>query len=254
MDIENRSLNIGQENKIAGDKVMALVKEFGLLGDTFKKSLLFKEKIRCSLDSQLADLNQQKNDNNQRLETLNANIRIYDENLDRISKNIEELKNKENEIKIRYEKLLKGSTEKEAELQDGDSMDSSEGSGDESTLECLIQKRQDFLDNLNENFKRMDEELLTIENLRKEIFSARDGILEKKELAIQKKKAVDERGKKIKESLERVVSELDKTIEEEKIITDNLLELMVRIEKSMELSVETDRVLFSVLTAAGSKP
>jgi chromosome segregation ATPase len=251
MEIENRSSNIGQENKIAGDKATALLKEFEFLGKTFKKSLSFKEKIRSSLDEQLADFKIQKKDNDHRLETLESNIRIYEENLGKISLNVDGLNQKESFIKKRYESLLKGSLEKDVEAED--SAEKSETIADASTLENLIQKRKNFLDNLNENFKRLDAELMTIAKLRKEILAAREGILDKKESALLKKLKIEEQGSKIRESLQRVSSELEKSIQEEKIITDGLIGLLTRIEECMELSAETDRALFSALTVAESK-
>ncbi|PIQ99413.1 MAG: hypothetical protein COV66_11735 [Nitrospinae bacterium CG11_big_fil_rev_8_21_14_0_20_45_15] len=253
MEIENRSSNIGQENKIAGDKATALLKEFEFLGKTFKKSLSFKEKIRSSLDEQLADFKIQKKDNDHRLETLESNIRIYEENLGKISLNVDELNQKESLIKKRYESLLKGSLEKDLEVGCEDSAEKSGALPDSSTLESLIEKRRNFLDNLNENFKRLDSELMTIAKLRKEILTAREGILDKKESALQKKLKIEEHGNKIREGLQRVSSELEKTIQEEKVITDGLIGLLTRIEKCMELSAETDRALFSALTVAESQ-
>jgi len=253
MEIENRSFNIGQENKIASDKATALLKEFEFLGNTFKKSLSFKEKVRSSLDGQLADFKNQKKDNDHRLETLESNIRIYEENLQKISLNVDELNQKECLIKKRYEGLLKGSLEQDAVVGDAESVEEPEAIADASTLESLIQKRRNFLDNLNENFKRLDAELMTIAKLRKEILVARDGILDKKESAFQKKQKIEEHGSKIREGLQRVSSELEKSIQEEKIITDGLIALLIRIEKCMELSAETDRALFSALTLAESK-
>jgi chromosome segregation ATPase len=253
MEIENRSSNIGQENKIAGDKATALLKEFEFLGKTFKKSLSFKEKIRSSLDEQLADFKIQKKDNDHRLETLESNIRIYEENLGKISLNVDELNQKESLIKKRYESLLKGSLEKDIEVGCEDSAEKSGALPDSSTLESLIEKRRNFLDNLNENFKRLDSELMTIAKLRKEILTAREGILDKKESALQNKMKIEEHGNKIREGLQRVSSELEKTIQEEKVITDGLIGLLTRIEKCMELSAETDPALFSALTVAESQ-
>ncbi|QPJ66079.1 MAG: hypothetical protein G3M78_12030 [Candidatus Nitrohelix vancouverensis] len=253
MDIEKKSSSMAEENHSAGERANSMLNEFQLLTQTFRKALLFKENVRNSLDRKRVELKRQERENNARLQTLENNIRIYSLNTDRIVQNLEELDQKEKNIKQSYEKLLHGSAENPAEAVLAMSEAGGTGAATHVTLDSLIKKRKDYLDNLDKSFKQMDAELLSIETLRQEILFARDEILNKKEKALLKKESILEMGEKISEGLERVDSELGKSINEEQMMTESLRDLLQRIADSMELTEETDRLLFSTLTAAESK-
>ena len=84
----------------------------------------------------------------------------------------------ENAIKAQYEELLSGSSQENnpSELSNKSNIDDPDGS-----REILIQRRKNYLDNLDKSFKRLDSELFSIDKLRAELTNARGEILVKKD-------------------------------------------------------------------------
>ena len=125
-----------------------------------------------------------------------------------------------------------------------------EKSGQESgpSTENLIQQRYHFLDNLNFSFQKLDNDLQSISSLQTEMLNARSKIFEKKEQALEKKVVLEENGSALKEECEKLESDLEISVREEEVLTLEYAQLINKVEGSIVLSDDIDRILFSSLT------
>ena len=203
---------ITQENLTIRERGNLSAQEYSRVVETFKKVLDYKEKFRNSLEAKLNAISKEVNDNVENLETLLRNLDIYDHNIDKISSNVGNLYSEESTIKAQYEELLNGSAMEGAEPAEKN-QDDQEGS-----RELLIQRRRNYLENLDKSFKRMDSELLSIEKLRAELTNARGEILVKKDGANKKITLLEEVGKKLLDEVKRIEAELKSSIKEEGLL------------------------------------
>ena len=241
---------ISKENLAIREHGNSNGREYSRIVETFIKALEYKEKFRVSLEGKLKLIGNQVNSNVENLETLLRNIDIYDQNIDKISTNLGNLYAEENTIKAQYEELLNGSSQDNSSSESGNksNIDDSEGS-----REILIQRRKNYLDNLDKSFKRLDSELFSIDKLRGELTNARGEILVKKDDAQKKIRLLEEEGKRFLDEVKRVESELATSVKEEGILIKEFQELVGKIESSLEISDELDSILFACLTAAESR-
>ena len=241
---------ISKENLAVREHGNSNAMEYSRVVETFRKALDYKEKIRISLEAKLNFIGKQVNGNVENLETLLRNIDIYDQNIDKISTNLGNLYAEENTIKTQYEELLNGSSQENnpSEQSNKVNIDDPEGS-----REILIQRRKNYLDNLDKSFKRLDSELFSIDKLRAELSNARGEILIKKDEAQKKIRLLEEEGKRFLEEVKRIESELVTSVKEEGFLIKEFKELVGKIESSLEISDELDSILFACLTAAESR-
>ena len=245
----NSSSQISQDNFSVREGGVSSAREYSRVVETFSRVLEYKEKFRMSIEGQLASLGKQVKENIENLETLMRNIDIYVQNIDKTSNNLAQLQTEENSIKIRYEELLSGSTELDSIVGDknNDDLDSA------GSREHLIQRRQNYLENLGKSFKRLDGELFSIEKLRSELTSARREILVKRDGARKKINILEENGVRLLEDVKRVEMELESSINEEELLITEFKRLVNGAERNLEISDEIDHILFTYLTAAESK-
>jgi septal ring factor EnvC (AmiA/AmiB activator) len=236
-----------QENLTIRERGNLSAQEYLRVVETFKKVLDYKEKFRNSLEAKLNAISKKVNDNVENLETLLRNIDIYDQNIDKISSNVGNLYSEESTIKTQYEELLNGSLMEGAEPAEKNQEDQ------EGSRELLIQRRRSYLDNLDKSFKRLDNELLSIEKLRTELTNARGEILVKKDGAKKKVRLLEEAGKKLLEEVKRIEAELESSIKEEGLLIKEFKVLVGKVEFSLEISDEMDHILFTHLTAEESR-
>jgi len=245
----NSSSQISQDNFSVRERGVSTAREYSRIVETFNRVLEYKEKFRMSIEGQLASIGKQVKENIENLETLMRNIDIYVQNVDKISNNLAQLQTEENSIKIRYEELLSGSTELDS-ISDDKSSDDLDFAG---SREYLIQRRRNYLENLDKSFKRLDGELFSIEKLRSELTRARGEILVKKDDAQKKISILEENGIRLLEDVKRVEIELESSINEEGLLINEFKRLVKGAERTLELSDEVDHILFTYLTAAESK-
>ena len=244
--------SIGRKNASLREKGGFAVREFDRVVETFNKVLLYKERIRLSLEEKVSILRGRDNENRDQLATLSRNIQIYYSNIERIEANLSELQKEENEIKDKYEKMLRGASLMNASAESESTL--SEGEIDDGlSREDLIQRRRDYLENLNNNFKQMDMELYSIDGLRQEMKGAREEIYRKKEKALQKKEILEDNEKRLAEETRRTENELENSIREEQVLLDEFAKLIHNVEDCIEINDEIDHVLFSSLTAAEAR-
>lgn len=238
---------INQENLTIRERGNFSAQEYSRVVETFNNVLDYKEKFRNSLEAKLSAISKEVNTNVESLETLLRNIDIYDQNIDKISSNVGNLYSEENAIKTQYEELLNGSVMETEEPLEKNHEDQ------EGSRELLIQRRRNYLDNLDKSFKRLDRELLSIEKLRAELTNARGEILVKKDGAKKKVRLLEEAGKKLLDEVKRIEAELESSVKEEGLLVKEFKVLVGKVESSLEISDEMDHILFSHLTAEESR-
>jgi chromosome segregation ATPase len=248
MSSSNDSSHITQDNFSIRERGVSSAREYSRVVETFSRVLEYKEKFRLSIEAKLATIGNQVKENIENLETLMRNIDIYVQNIDKISSNLGQLQTEENSIKARYEELLNGST-----AMDTISMSSDDGLDSADSREYLIQRRRNYLDNLDQNFKRLDGELFSIDKLRSELTRAREEILVKKDNAQKKISILEENGIRLLDDVRRVETELESSVNEEMLLINEYKRLVNGAEKTLEISDEIDHILFTYLTAAESK-
>ncbi|MFQ5450126.1 MAG: hypothetical protein ACE5E9_05820 [Nitrospinaceae bacterium] len=248
-----KNSTIGDDNIAAREKGVLMVRDFEHLVQTFNKVLRYKEKIGKALEESRADLKEKIRVNLDNLEILAGNIEIYNKNIEKIAANLAHLDQEERKFKDQYERLLRGATGEIFSSDDASLEQPTNAPGQESgTREYLISRRQNFLDNLSKRFKDLDDELLSIEGLRKELTRTRAEIDAKKGKAAAKQENLEEKRKRLAEEERRVDKELEKSVEEEEILVDEFSKLLGRVENCIQLSDQIDHVLFSSLTAANT--
>jgi chromosome segregation ATPase len=245
--------DIGQRNTLAREKGSAAAREFTRVVETFNKVLQFKEKIGESLEADLAECGRQVKSNMENLETLTRNIEIYDQNLAKIQLNLEQLKQDEKRIKLDYNSLLHGIAH-QSELEEPQGNAENETTTGSLSRESLRERRQNFLQKLDEDFDRMDQELVSIEKLSRELVQARGEISSKKEDALNKKNTWEKTSRELSSDVSRIELELENSLKEEEILLNEFFGLIENVENCLELKEETDQVLFTSLTASETKP
>ena len=131
---------------------------------------------------------------------------------------------------------------------DDESVEEKSGQASGSSAENLSQQRYHFLDNLNFSFQKLDNDLQSISSLQTEMLNARSKIFEKKEQALEKKVVLEENGSALKEECEKLESDLEISVREEEVLTLEYAQLINKVEGSIVLGDDIDRILFSSLT------
>ena len=251
MPDSNKSSQITQDNLSIRERGIYSAREYSRIVETFNRVLEYKERFRLSIEGKLGSIGNQVKENIENLETLMRNIDIYVQNIDKISNNLGQLQTEENSIKARYEELLNGSMSLDPILANSD--DGNDDLDSAGSREYLIQRRRNFLENLDKSFKHLDGELFSIEKLRSELTRARGEILVKKDDAQKKINFLEENGVRLLDDVKRVEMELESSRNEEKLLINEFKRLVNGAEKTLEISDEIDHILFTYLTAAESR-
>ena len=241
---------IAKENATIRDRANSSAHNYSRVVDSFNKALECKERFRVSLGVELGFIGKEVNGNVENLETLLRNIDIYDQNIDKISSNLDNLYAEENSIKAKYEELLNGRSK---EFVSFDSSVEKSSEDLDGSRELLIQRRRNYLENLDKIFKRLDTELFLIEKLRSELTHARGEILSKKDEARKKIHILEAVGKDLLNEVKRIEGELESSVNEEDQLIKEFKALLEKIETSIEISEEIDHILLSYLTTAEFK-
>ena len=250
MSESNMNGNVASENSAARERGASVAREFERVVSTFNKVLLFKEKVRLSIEYRISELESSLVRNEGQLDILLRNLKIYELNISKIADNLEELLSEETSIKEKYNNLLQGASMDTVSVTavDDESVEEKSGQASGSSAENLIQQRYHFLDNLNFSFQKLDNDLQSISSLQTEMLNARSKIFEKKEQALEKKVVLEENGSALKEECEKLESDLEISVREEEVLTLEYAQLINKIEGSIVLSDDIDRILFSSLT------
>ena len=242
--------NVASENSAARERGASVAREYERVVSTFNKVLLFKEKVRLSIEYRISELESSLVRNEGQLDILLRNLKIYELNISKTADNLEELLSEETSIKEKYNNLLQGASMDTVSVTavDDESVEEKSGQASGSSAENLIQQRYHFLDNLNFYFQKLDNDLQSISSLQTEMLNARSKIFEKKEQALEKKVVLEENGSALKEECEKLESDLEISVREEEVLTLEYAQLINKVEGSIVLSDDIDRILFSSLT------
>ena len=242
--------DVASENSAARERGASVAREYERVVHTFNKVLQFKEKIRLSLEHRISELENFLARNDEQLGTLSRNIEIYELNISRSLESLEELEIKETHIKGKYNNLLQGASMETVGITAVEEESVEEKSLQERgpSTENLIQQRYHFLDNLNSSFQKLDNDLQSISLLQTEMHNARSEILEKKEQALEKKIILDENRRDLEEEREQLESDLEISVKEEEALTLEYAQLINKVEGSIVLGDDIDRILFSSLS------
>jgi len=250
MSESNMNGNVASENSTARERGASVAREYERVVSIFNKVLLFKEKVRLSIEYRISELESSLVRNEGQLDILLRNLKIYELNISKIADNLEELLSEETSIKEKYNNLLQGASMDTVSVTavDDESVEEKSGQASGSSAENLIQQRYHFLDNLNFSFQKLDNDLQSISSLQTEMLNARSKIFEKKEQALEKKVVLEENGSALKEECEKLESDLEISVREEEVLTLEYAQLINKVEGSIVLSDDIDRILFSSLT------
>jgi len=242
--------NVASENSAARERGASVAREYERVVSTFNKVLLLKEKVRLSIEYRISELESSLVRNEGQLDILLRNLKIYELNISKIADNLEELLSEETSIKEKYNNLLQGASMDTVSVTavDDESVEEKSGQASGSSAENLIQQRYHFLDNLNFSFQKLDNDLQSISSLQTEMLNARSKIFEKKEQALEKKVVLEENGSALKEECEKLESDLEVSVREEEVLTLEYAQLINKVEGSIVLGDDIDRILFSSLT------
>ena len=242
--------NVASENSAARERGASVAREYERVVNTFNKVLLLKEKIRFSIKYRISELENFLARNEEQLGTLSRNIEIYELNISRSVENLEELLIEETKTKDEYNNLLHGVSMETVGVTAVEEDSVKEMSLQERgpSTENLIQQRYHFLDNLNSSFQKLDNELQSISLLQTEMHNARSEIFEKKEHALEKKIILDENRHDLEEEREQLESDLEISVKEEEVLTLEYAQLINKVEGSIVLGDDIDRILFSSLS------
>ena len=237
--------NVASENSAARERGASVAREYERVVNTFNKVLLLKEKIRLSVEHRISELENFLARNQEQLGTLSRNIEIYELNITRSVENLEDLLIKETRIKDKYNNLLQGVSMETVGVTAVEEKSLQERG---PSTENLIQQRHHFLDNLNSSFQKLDNDLQSISLLQTEMHNARSEILEKKEQALEKKIILDENRRDLEEEREQLELDLEISVKEEEALTLEYAQLINKVEGSIVLGDDIDRILFSFLS------
>ena len=241
--------NVASENSAARERGASVAREYERVVNTFNKVLLLKEKIRLSVEQRIIELENLLDRNEEQLGTLSRNIEIYELNISRSVENLEELLIEETKTKDKYNNLLHGVSIETVGVTavEEESVEEMNLQDRGPSTKNLIQQRYHFLDNLNSSFQELDNDLQSISLLQTEMHNARSKILEKKEQALAKKIILDENRRDLEEEHEQLVSDLEISVKEEEALTLEYAQLINKVESSIVLDDDIDRILFSSL-------
>ncbi len=246
MQKSRQETNLSQENQAARELGLTLAREFGRVVETFNRVLLYKEKIGQGLEKEIVRVGQQARSNREELDALNNEIESYSQSLTGMQQQLDDCQAGEKRLVEQYQKLLKGADRVDLALEENQES----GQSGAMIREKLLRQKENFLQQMQNSFKQLDEDLLTTTSQKDELEKSRVEIQQKIEQAQQRKQVLEATGHRLFNNLESYARELETSIEEERILVDEFTKMVKNVESCVTLSEEIDRVLFSSLDAA----
>ena len=266
MDQENSGefADIGHMNPKTRLEADHLVREFEGVVALFNRVLQFKERERLILEARVKELEERIEDNHSKRKVLEINLNIYDQNDDKITSALTDLDYQEKKVKEVYETMLGGKTPSEGVLElerdkiplqkqvmfDVEAKLIRRYSESFSGHDGLIQRRRRYLEDLDSTFKKFDEELFQIDNVRNNLNNARSKIQQKKDKALNAKAALESSYDSFIEDKHQIAVKLKKSLTEESFILGEYRELFLPISGHLEIRPQTDQMLMNLNSAA----
>lgn len=250
--MDNHALknDVGIENRKIREAGLAAAREFDRVVNLFHRVMVIKEEMRKSLEKEYANLGKGAKKNLESLQILARNLDIYDQNNEKIILNLENLDAEEGIAKKTYESLLHGSHNNGLA---SNSMSDEKLFEEDESRKNLIQRRKEYLEELDKSFLKLDEELFSIEGLRSKFHQAENEISQKKQDAIRKKSELEENGKRILDEVRRIETQLENSNREEQLLIDEFSNLVLNVENSVDIDEAIDQILFSYLDEGKAK-
>ncbi|MFQ5672292.1 MAG: hypothetical protein ACE5G9_04300 [Nitrospinales bacterium] len=255
--------SIARENSKIREEGRSLARETENVVNTFDRVLQFQENRRLSLLARIDELKKTRQEHLSQIKTLTDNIAIYDENTSKTSHAREQLVEREKLIKENYEKMLAGALMPKAiellkpeKLSGGVVLDikkkPSPTSGEASEYDALILRRKNYLESLDSAFRKFEEDLFHIDEVRKNLFNAQKEIDREKEKALNTKTTLESNSKSLAKKQKKLEEELNLSIQQEDILLQEYRTVIKAASSDIEISHKADELIFSLLMAAES--
>jgi hypothetical protein len=250
----------GRNNTKVREEGSKLSRELEGVVQTFYNALEVQEKERTILVDRIDQLKFISEETLGQLRILSTNLSIYDQNLAKVTAALDQLDGNEQMIKERYESLLLGSSSLSdlMPLEPGNlsvqkrvTMDVEEKLMGQYNKNCLgrdhlIKRRREYIESLDNAFKKFDEDLFYIDGVRTNLMGAFAEINAKKEKAKDMKTSIEARNKTVTDEKKRLDKELENVIRQENYLINEYREVLRPIGASLEIKPQTDKMLFNM--------
>jgi CII-binding regulator of phage lambda lysogenization HflD len=254
------AVETGRNNTKVREEGGNLSRELEGVVQTFNNALEAKEKERTVLVDRIDQLKLISEETLGQLRILSTNLSIYDQNLAKVSAALDQLDSNERMIKERYESLLLGSSNLSdlMPLEPGNlsvqkrvTMDVEEKLMGQYNKNCLgrdhlIKRRREYLESLDNAFKKFDEDLFYIDGVRNNLMGAFAEINAKKEKAKDMKASIEARYNTVTDEKKKLDKELENVIRQENYLINEYREVLRPIGASLEIKPQTDKMLFNM--------
>jgi hypothetical protein len=254
------AVETGRNNTKVREEGGNLSRELEGVVQTFNNVLEAKEEERTVLVDRIEQLKLISEETLGQLRVLSNNLSIYDQNLTKVTAALDQLDANEQLIKGRYESLLVGNSSLSdlMPLEPGNlsvqkrvTMDVEEKLMGQYNKNCLgrdhlIKRRREYLDSLDNAFKKFDEDLFYIDGVRTNLMAAFAEINAKKEKAKDMKASIEARYGAVTEEKKTLDKELEGVLRQENYLITEYREMLRPIGASLEIKPQTDKMLFNM--------
>lgn len=254
------AVETGRNNKKVREEGSTLSRELEGVVQTFNNALEAKEKERTVLVNRIDQLKLISEETLGQLRILSTNLSIYDQNLAKVTAALDQLDGNELIIKERYESLLLGSSNlsdliplepRNFSVQKRVTMDVEEKLMGQYNKNCLgrdhlIKRRREYIELLDNAFKKFDEDLFYIDEVRKNLMGAFAEINAKKDKAKNMKASIEARYKSVTDEKKKLDKELESVMRQENYLINEYREVLRPIGASLEIKPQTDKMLFNL--------
>lgn len=254
------AVETGRNNAKVREEGGNLSRELEGVVKTFNNALEAKEKEREVLVERIDQLKLISEETLGQLRILSTNLSIYDQNLAKVTAALDQLDGNEKMIKERYESLLVGSSSLSdlMPLEPGNlsvqkrvTMDVEEKLMGQYNKNCLgrdhlIKRRREYLESLDNAFKKFDDDLFYIDGVRTNLMAAFAEINAKKEKAKDMKASIEARYKTVTDEKKKLDKELENAMRQENFLINEYREVLRPIGASLEIKPQTDKMLFNM--------
>jgi chromosome segregation ATPase len=248
--MKRKDKKLQKENIATRDKGMFIVRELDRLVRAINKALKNRDDRAKAIEAELQDLGKVLKKNLDNQYKIDRDFENYDNTIGKIFSNLQLLENEEETYAGQYDRLLNGNriesdSQKSDDFLPDDSIPAERENHELDNLGELKKRREVFFQNLNQEFKNLEDKLSSIGKLRSELENSHYEIGEKKAHTLNKKKALEEEGNKLLNEVENLENELEITILEEKNLLEESFNMINRVESCLGLDEKTGQVLFS---------
>jgi len=254
------AVETGRNNTKVREEGSNLSRELEGVVQTFNNVLEAKEEERTILVERIEQLKLISEETLGQLRVLSNNLSIYDQNLTKVTAALDQLDANEQLIKGRYESLLVGNSSLSdlMPLEPGNlsvqkrvTMDVEEKLMGQYNKNCLgrdhlIKRRREYLESLDNAFKKFDEDLFYIDGVRTNLMAAFSEINAKKEKAKDMKASIEARYGAVTEEKKTLDKELEGVMRQENYLINEYREMLRPIGASLEIKPQTDKMLFNM--------